>query len=471
MSVNASRGGTNETDADEAAHFDGMDETNVASVMCVRFTVDELLNGVAEALARALMAPQLEAAPILETLKEVRSWLRSMPALGLLFTMRENFRKFSRMISNRRWFRLLALNVAVTRLIGSLQQNPVIDLERRHLIVLFACVACSKLESAGIKMSSMPAMEQLAHQFSIADRARLAEMLPLNSAPEQLEPLFDTKRIKSALFIYNYDVSLWLLRACEVAGLPGAQTLPKLNMFETHDDSLDDGSAAQDRKATFVILLRETLFAMPFEGNNFALIEASIPQQKANAPTQRSVVAYFNARAREFCDAMHEREHALSLIDTLCFDPRFAYSETLAEAAADLQTHVLDDDYKPRFLERMVQEGVPQVYRATFGAVNAQPDARTPIVNNIDRLPLPKIPGNWLSARPRTHSSTWLCTAPLSALPQVSQVDCESSLYVIEEEEEDDADASWHTANVIGKRARFALEEAMRRNAAVISLD
>ncbi len=372
----------------EQLRFDGMDGVNAASAIAVRLSVDEQLNAVAEQLARAVLVADADAAR--DVLTQTRSMLRELPALGLLFTMRDNFRKFCRLVDNTHWFRLLALSLSTTSILSVLAAAAGAGSTSRDswrsLTVLFVRLAHSDLRTLGVNMSSTPATSKL------YDRS------------------LDT-----------YDLALDLLRQCATVG---RAPLPSLELFERGES--DDGDTSSE--ATFVALLRQTLFSMPFENNSFGIIERIAPEQPHNAPTRAAIAAHFSSTARHFVGAVYRRDMALALVDALAFDPRFAGTpEELDEATREThETHRLDDDWRPRFVERMVQIGIPTVHRYTFGALITQPDERAPILTNIERLPLPSLPGRWMSTRPLLTPEVFLETAPLTVLPDLREAGRES---------------------------------------------
>lgn len=403
--------------------FDGMDAVNVASLISVRFTTDLTINRAVEAIADSLRKRSTNGKAILAILVELRSYMRELPALGLLFTMRDNFGKFCKMISNRRWLRQFAVTVCATRLIETLRRAPTIDNTLRRLLILFCFVAYANLQGSGVKISSMPAFEYLFTHLVSVSAEELVHYLPLECAP----PGLTRKKLGLFLLSHSYNATLWLMHACDMARLP-ADLLVNLEMFSVtdNDPALDDLSDAYDERAVFVALLRQTLFMMPGEQNDFGFIERAMPAQRPSDATHEAIAVHCNRRGQEFLAAMTDRDLAIYYTDRLAFDWRFIED---AEAASKTEHIHFADDMNPRFVMRMFEWGVPEVIRQTFGVFITNADSRTPIVNNIDRLPLPSVPGNWLHARPRCTPDVWLSTAPLRVLPTISEADRESIHY------------------------------------------
>lgn len=261
-------------------------------------------------------------------------------------------------------------------------------------------------------------------------------MLPLSSAPNNVRQIVDTSDVSprspmaALLFNCGYDSALWLLRAIERARLPQMPfSGPLVEHFELDDSAralvapVDNASMEYDSLATFVALLRSTLFCMPFEGNDFALVQRCGPQQRITERVPDYLGEHYNDSARRFLEqveSLMSRDQALMLIDTLSFDMVYAdcddwrHAETTASIIA---LRSLDDDSKPRFAERLSQCGIAEVYQQVFGALTTCPDERATITTNLARLPLPSTPGRWMTTRPTVDPRVQLATRPISALP------------------------------------------------------
>jgi hypothetical protein len=427
---------------DDELHFDGLDRTNVASFVTTRFSVDEAMNAGANQLAKQLLeqrdcsggarwSPEAREEVRL-TLRHMRSHLRTLPALALLFGMRGNQRKFARLLSNRRWFRYFVVQCAVTSLAAALERpgSPVPERE----LSLLCFVAFINLQATGVKLLSTPYILRL--YAALADRDERDNILPLGSAPanivETLQSGDVSPRSPLAALLFNcvYDSALWLLQAIERARLPhlpfnGALAHlfaldPKARAAVASDDN---ASPAYDSLASFVILLRSTLFCMPFEGNDFALVKLCAPQQSVSERAPDHLGVHYNESACRFLAesaALLEPETALDFIDSLAFDAAYADAKDwrhVEATASIIALRSLDDERKPRFAERLAQCGFVEVYEQVFGALTTCPDSRETLVGNLDRLPLPSVHGQWMATRPRVDPSVQLATRPIATLP------------------------------------------------------
>jgi len=478
----------NRAHADDELHFDGLDVANVASFVTTRVTVDANINKAMNALAHRVLLELDSAAPwaaaearadALATLVELRSYLRSLPALGLLFSMRESFGKFSRMLSNRRWFRYLVLQLALTAAIETLRVGRA-DVVPRRVFVLLCFVGFTNLQSAGVKLAAAPALVRLyARLGDGTDGAARAALLPLDDAPANIAelarsaPATQRGTLVSLLVNCSYDASLWLLRAIERARMPALPCNAGLAPLFALDDAAarrrvadqlpggrplaarDDSSIAYDQLSGFVTLLRMTLFAMPFECNDHALVERYAPPVRAARAVTPELGAHYHDAAcrfvREATAAGHvDAERARRVVDALAFDARFADADWPETAgAAHSSARSLDDERRPRYAERLAQFGIDEAYRQTFGAFRLSADRRAPITDNAERVPLPRTAGSWIATRPRIQAGSLLATAPLSALPTLAQAERESTRFALDDEDP----VAYHRTAARSKRA------------------
>ena len=427
-----------DSDVDEKTRFDGLDTINAASVMFVRYNVDEEINRAVDELASLILRSSSENDVLGETrllLVQLRSSLLTLPALGLFFAPKDNFDKMTRLVSNRRWLRYLAVVLGCTWLVERIDETASLPLQQ---LALFCFTGYCSQQTGGVKLASWPGIRDLF--LSLATRRR--ELLPLDSVPRNVAQVALEAEVgvrtplASLLLRSSYDLVLWFLNAC--APLP-----INLKPFKIVDGSLvDDKSQMFDEQAHFIVLLRRSLFNLPFENNDHAQIDNWMPPQPADTITMPAIVDHFIVAACALV-AGNLRDCA-SYIDVLGFDSRFAprvgeervdYLARTAPLANDLSVHVLEDNKKPRFVERMMQEGVSSFYARTFGALNIRADDRLPITDNLDRLPLPKVPGQWMSTRPYIRKSARLCMAPLHHLPLLQQSIRESTRFALDEDE------------------------------------
>lgn len=489
----------NRVHSDDELHFDGLDVANVASFVTVRFTTDQTINSAMDALARRVLLELDSSAPwtapearadALATLVELRSYLRSLPALGLLFAMRDNFGKFSRLLSNRRWFRYFVLQLAITGVIETLRAGRGALVPTR-IVALLCFVGFCNLQAAGVRLAATPAIVRLYARVGDLGDERAA-LLPLDDAPPNIadlvrrSPAAQRGPLFSLLINCSYDASLWLLQASERARLPqmpcngtlsalfaiserdrdrAAEQLPGAQRVAERDDS----SIAYDQLSSFVTLLRVTLFAMPFEHIDNTVVRSSAAALGPGAPTGKSLAQQLRESGRRFAhefavDRLTYPERAAELIDALAFDKRYLHAtdDQLAWTGDDA-ARLLDDESKPRYTERLTQSGIDEAYRQTFGAFCLSADRRTPITDNVERLPLPRVPGNWLTTRPLVHESVLLACAPLETLPTLAQVARESAFFAL-----DSSDGSvdeWQTVGAAAKKKRAPKRRAAGKRA------
>jgi len=474
----------NRVHSDDELHFDGLDVANVASFVTVRFTTDQTINKAMDALARRVLLELDSAAPwsarearidALATLVELRSFLRSMPALPLLFAMRDNFGKFSRLLSNRRWFRYFVLQLALTGVIASLRHGGAVAPVPTRIVALLCFVGFCNLQAAGVRLAATPSLVQLFARIGELGDER-GTLLPLDDAPPNIarlvrhSPATQRGPLFSLLINCSYDASLWLLRAIERARLPHAPCNGALApLFAISDNDRervsqqlphgqrvaerDDSSIAYDQLSSFVTLLRVTLFALPFEHIDYISVREDGAAVRPGVPTRRAVARQLRESARRFAHEVGKErlappERAAELVDALAFDKRYLHAaaaddddDSVWEWTGDSAARALDDECKPRYVERLMQFGIDEAYRQTFGAFCLCADRRTPITDNIERLPLPRVAGNWMTTRPLVHDSVLLACAPLTALPTLEQVTRESTMFALDSSD----DEPWQT--------------------------
>lgn len=461
---------SSETAQDDKARtrFDGFDTINAASVLSTRYVLDEDLNRCAEELANVLMSiivPPECAQPIdiveelWTVLRTLRSRLRELPAIAMLMVVGDNFEKSLRLVSNRRWFRYVALHITVTQLIVMLKacrSGGAVAPELLRVLVLFCFVTYSSMANGGVKLSTWPAIEELFGELGTARHELLPlddDTLPANIADVARNgaAVYGRGSKFALLMLHNsYDVTLWLMRAtAKLCGGDGA-ALPH-ELFELESDvEVDDLSARYDRALQFISTVRRTLFALPLAGKDFNQVERLLPPQRLDEPTSVTAANHFCTVAIEFRNALTGEmapDELRHMIDAIGFDANYlprdgeqpdAYRQRIGALRLDTSTHSLKDKRKPRFVERMMQLGVPDMYRHVFGILYTRADERVPIVDNIERLPLPRQPGNWMSTGPRTNEAVLLKTAPLSELPTLRQASRESTRFALHED-----DRSW----------------------------
>lgn len=451
----------------EHTRFDGLDTIVPASVINVRYVADEEINKKANSLAALLLRTESESdrVPMVQEVRELlatlRSYMLSMPGLGLFFAPTENFEKMARLVSNRRWFRYLALVLGTGALIERLDATGELDEPFMQCLRLLCFVAYCSMQSGGVKLgSSWRSIEALYLSLSVERRRALLPLAHLPSTIEQAvrsEPATMRSPFAAVLLHSTYDTALWLLKAVdELAPLP-------IDVHPFHTTVADNCTLSFDQTLAFVILLRQTLFKLPYENNDFPLIDGWMPAQPAREPTMASVSNHFILCACQFRLGVQKARLATvdvdQYIDVLGFDKRFApgireqpadYKKRSSVLLADLSVHELLDR-APRFAERMVQMGVSELYKQVFGALVIRPDNRQAIVDNLDRIPLPTQPGIWHSTRPRVVSATALLTSPLTDLPTMDRSVRESTRHAIENEEVGD--------EVVDRRVKRRLEE------------
>lgn len=456
---------TSANDDDEADDltYTGLDQTNMVSFLLKRHAADAMLNMQAEIILRFVVSenkagwvvdPILstnEAAAqegvlepiknryteVLQALRTVRSYapVDSTDVLGLVMTGspigdRNQFNKFSRLMANRRWLRWIAITLAANSLAELFESIIVLaayplNVTVRRILTLLGITLFSNLKGYGVRLETTPSVSQI---YSLLRRDRTA-LLPLDSLPEQIANLVRTGEIAergefATLFMdKNYEWYLWLMQSALDADLPNF-LLPSVQPFiirDTGGQQYDDLTVAYDRRAAFVELVRETLFRMPAYDQDHSVLRAAYTEQNFNMPTREPIAQLFRAGALEFVrrsvDAgfLPDANTALEWIDVLAFDRRYG-TDAWRAATQDLSTHTAITE-KPRFAERAALAGYDVIRSNFFGRLHLLPDQRRPITNNINRLPLPRTPGQWQSTRPIIAERVRLCTTPLSELP------------------------------------------------------
>jgi hypothetical protein len=309
------------------------------------------------------------------------------------------------------------------------------------------------LKLYGIKLDSTPMVSKLVRLIR-ADREAL---LPLDLAPPEIAEMArddpmeivsvpdSTRKTSSpflkAFFDASYDWFVWTLRVAVAADLPNLQ-LPPLDVFDVpHVDGapdIDDMKISYDERLSFVKLLRSTLFQLPATDVDYSVLEQNYFEQDARSPTRPVLALHYRTVARQFMLGARALGIAdsvmLAWIDLLAFDSRFAVPLLAPAAVADVRTHVFD--ISPRFVERGAQAGFTRLRRDAFGKLQMLFDARAPITTNINRLPLPRTPGNWTTTEPRVARELELCARPLHDAPPLARTTGVSSLYKAAEDNE-----------------------------------
>lgn len=434
--------------------FNGTERVNAASVVSARFLLDEHLQFYVDEIALALIKD--DAAAALQTLVQTRSWLRMTTSLSLLFTVPGEHHR--RLVSNRRWMRLFALHMTATPLIEALRRRSHIktlndDAWIRPRLLLFCFVAYAKLETSGIKLCATPHFARFFKHAVYDGDAFLRAALPFDDFPlENVDwATVEPKTIQNLYSRGSYTVSLWLLNSMRSGAPPPPSNdddnggsavvddnneipaeLP-IDLFATGDgSSFDDFTYACDRRATFVELLRTTLFELPWYDATLERLAKHVQPFDVQSPTQPRILEHYR-RVFQLFDAHVERSLVLDMLDTLSFDvdalgrlPAVDDAERSEDEnnaqrgggeGVNFGVGALNNDYKPRFLERIFQGDISEIHIAIMGRVATQADNRASITDNIDRLPLPDVPGCWETTRPSVDRRMWLKTSPLWKLP------------------------------------------------------
>lgn len=208
----------------------------------------------------------------------------------------------------------------------------------------------------------------------------------------------------------NHERSLELLERCCAERLPHCDTL--LAFVPIVQFELEEHDRSPDR-CRFIALLRQTLFAMPGEAIDFALLVDHYAKPEA-AERRFGAAArdYMSARAAELAARIHDVEYARELTDCVAFDVRMID----AGAPEPSMIGVERRDEQPRFLERLFELGVGDAMRGVYGCYTRAPDQRAVIVDNAARVPLPD-DDNWTATSPFCCPAACLCVLPLSTLP------------------------------------------------------
>lgn len=477
-----------EVDADNKVAttlFKGDDQTNIGSFVLKRHQTDYDVLMNSEQIAQFLVteienrwsgmaiavdgedeftAPHVRYERVLDALgAAVGALIDPELGLGLLFTGSspevghgESFEKFARLLTNRRWLRYITARLVGTALIAEIRKVMATNSyplrpRVRQLLVLFTAITFRNLKLYGVKIESTPMVSKLLRLIH-SDRESL---LPLDLAPEPIADMVRTDPIEmvgapnstrrtsspflKAFFDASYDWFVWTLRTTVAAQLPDL-VLPPLDVFEIEPvegaPDLDDMKISYDERLVFVKLLRTTLFQLPATDVDYSVLEQNYFEQDARSPTRPVITAHYRHVARQFMLGARQigmsEDEALAWIDLLAFDPRFAIATMYQAAAADISTHVYD--VKPRFVERGAQAGFTRLRRDAFGKLQMVFDTRAPITNNINRLPLPRIPGNWTTTAPRVARELQLCARPLHDMPAYVKPGSNRPLYAEEGE-------------------------------------
>lgn len=406
----------------------GFETVNAASFVGSRHDVYRELNRYAERLAYAVRRNKYSQA--IELLRQLRSYLRSPPALDCLFmsdaktaaktdsrsmpgvAVRSGYA--SALMSNRRWLRLVALSLASDAVLTQGECDGAMTAVTFRLTVLICLLCYTNLTVLGVPVP-----------------AELAAIWSDQSSPEHWRDSLPCERamppaIRDAYFgrpgglaemcsFVSYDASLWLLRAA-ANGLRGfAMSGALLAALHMPPGTAADTNRAQfDQQAALVGALRRTLFRLPLAGEESAHVAVTLREQwcfesAELARHNRAVANEFMTECTRLLGA-DANEVARSAIDVLAFDTAYLGDDSGQRPALQ------DAAGRPRFLELAAQSGFVHMHRRSFGRIDSNPGYdRQPALDNSERIDLPHTPGIWYTARVRSNAQR-LAVAPLSHL-------------------------------------------------------
>jgi hypothetical protein len=281
------------------------------------------------------------------------------------------------------------------------------------IISLFCCAAYQNLTVFGVEVP--PHIADFFEQIK-PHEARV-DLLPSYCIPQHIGYML-TDVDEEARHLYgsqSYDVSLWLLRAAQKLGTFTLE--PHLvDAFANTSNHADNFKPDYDSQALLVELMRCTLFQLPLAGKDFGLVRKELREQwcfetETLAEHNYACAAEFRRLVVENADVLHLSDSdALELIDIVAFDATYLFDRTRQRQASN-------DDSRPRCLERAAMGGFVQIHRTEFGALAFDDDKRPPALNNLDRVSMPDVPGDWRTAHVRLEKTARLAVVPISHLP------------------------------------------------------
>ena len=371
---------------------EGTNRVNVASFISTRHTIQRELNELAIALQLQKNANRDD---LLALLRQVRSYLRSTPAIDCLFGVVEPNESYTTsqmaysyaLFSNRRWFRHIALLLATTPLIGELEREERVSQETWSFVRLFTLLCHSNLFGSGVP--TPPEIIQLTSGLSFDGLYK--RQLPWHCVPAPLAAQIERDGLSFVRSFQSYHASLWLLRA--LPGPPLFNNQPAvLAAFELRGYADADRNLFEsDRAALLVRILRTTLFRLPIEAPQDALgeqwaFESDVLASRNMTSARRFVTHCRQAEIALDVDELHD------IIDVLAFDRH--YLDANRERGELVAT-----DAQPRILERAARDGFDRMYARSFGRYDTVRDARAPATLNSERISLPQVPDQWHTAR------------------------------------------------------------------------
>ena len=417
------------------ARFTGFELVNPASFLCSRYSVYCELNSAGETLAGALIHNNGDR--VVEALRQLRSYILSVPAIDCLFMPRDAEDTGTHtpddvgvelrgvyeeaLMTNRRWLRLVALAIASNAVLQLIDENDrtgslSIKLECTWTVTLLALCCYTHIDA-----SSTP------HNINelwtkIASEVAWLKLLPCTERvmPESIRRLYFGRPtgLADLCSFVSYDASLWLLRS--VADLrPSAidwRLVDALALAQA-----DDNLMQTDRQARFVGALRKTLFCLPLAGADSCVVKSELFEQGCFETPRLAALNCAAADAfRRECELIcgsGGAELAELAIDLLAFDTT-AYARA---ASGDASRRPLDGD-KLRFLERAALSGFYSMHCRSFGLIDSTPNDvdREPALNNAQRVAPPRTPGVWHTAQVHATAPR-IQIAPLCKLATIAQ--------------------------------------------------
>lgn len=408
----------------------GFETVNVASFIGSRHDVYRELNRYAEQLAYSVRRNKYTQA--LTLLRQLRSYLRSPPALDCLFmpqggtaaetdcrsmahiTVRGNYA--SALMSNRRWLRLVALSLASDAVLTQAESNDggALTAVTFRITVLICMLCYTNLTVFGVPVP----LELAAIWNEQSSPERWCASLPCDRAmPPTIRDAYfgQPDGLANMCSFVSYDASLWLLRSA-AAGLSGfAMSGTLLAALHMPSGSTADTNRLQfDEQAVMVAALRRTLFQLPLAGAESDRVALTLREQwcfesRELAEHNHAAANNFVAECHRLLGADNARQVALNAINVLAFDLVYLCDTTRQRTSSDAGC--------PRFLELAAQSGFVHMHRRSFGRIESRPNAsdRHPALDNSERIDLPHRSGVWFSARVRDNAPR-LAVAPLSHL-------------------------------------------------------
>lgn len=417
------------------ARCTGFETINPASFIASRHAVYRELNRISEELIHQIRRNKYGEAVL--TLKQLRSYLLASPAIDCLFGAASSDASAATdgfemagvevqgdyayaLMSNRRWLRLVALQLATSTLLAQIEQhdNNKLTATTLRVVVLVAILAHVNMAAYGVPVPRELGVTLAAH--STADFWRAS--LPCDSMPKVIADAYmsrPTGLIELCQQV-SYDASIWLLQSvASFSAFPlDADLFAALRAPTDTASAADDNRTGTDQRCALVAALRATLFQLPLLGSDSDVVGVALREQwcfetEELAQFNRALISAFVTRCVAICGLTRlGTKIAASAIDVFAFDAAYI-DDTTRERASH------EDDIRPRYLERAARSGFAHIHRRSFGRVDSHFDVRerAPVgVCNSARVEMPQAPGVWYSARVRDDAASRLAVAPLTHL-------------------------------------------------------